>query len=223
MNRVTRPAAAPTALALALVLPIVAGGCALGGSNKVAPRLYDFGVAARSAAEIPPVSLGSVSAAPGLSGTEIRYRLASDPFQARAYGESRWLAAPAELLGELLHGTLAGSGGKQSGPFGPLAPAALRLTVQLVTFEQVFDGPSSARAVVRLVAEVQDARTRRTLGRRVIAAERPTPTADAAGAVATLVVLAEEAVAELASWIATEVELPAAPEADTPVSEPPGR
>ncbi|HUP24981.1 MAG TPA: ABC-type transport auxiliary lipoprotein family protein [Thermoanaerobaculia bacterium] len=193
---------------------LLAGACALGGANIAAPRLYDFGIAAASQVEVPRVAIGSVRAAPTVSGTEIRYRLASDPYQARAYSESRWLAAPSELLANRLAAALGEPKNPNDGSLvGPPRPASFRLSVELAVFEQIFDTPNQARAVLRLVAEVQDSRTRRTVGRRVLDSERATPTADAAGAVASLVELTDEAVRELLRWLALELEayVPPAP------------
>lgn len=190
-----------------LAASLLAGACSLGGTNLAAPRLYDFGVATASQVEVPRVAIGSVSAAPTVSGTEIRYRLASDPYQARAYTESRWLAAPSELLANRLAAALGEAKSPNDGSFvGPPRPASFRLSVELAVFEQVFDTPNQARAVLRLVAEVQDSRTRRTLGRQVLDSERATPTADAAGAVTSLVELTDAAVTELLGWLAVELE-----------------
>ena len=152
-----------------------------------------------------------MSNAPTLGGTEIRYRYQNDPYLARAYGESRWLAPPAELIANRVASALAGQSSTATDlAFEPPASAPLRLSLNLETFEQVFDPGGGARALLRLFAEVHDARTRQTVGRRVLAGERPTPTADAAGAVAALVALADEAIAELMQWLADEVErLPA--------------
>jgi cholesterol transport system auxiliary component len=203
----------PQALAI-LAASLLAGACSLGGANIAAPRLYDFGMAAASRVEVPRVAIGSVRAAPTVSGTEIRYRLASDPYQARAYTESRWLAAPSELLANRLAEALGEAKSSNDGGFvGPPRPAWFRLSVELAVFEQVFDTPNQARAVLRLVAEVQDARTRRTVARRLLDSERATPTADAAGAVASLVELTDAAVSELLRWLALELEayVPPAP------------
>jgi cholesterol transport system auxiliary component len=199
-------------LACASISMLAAGGCSLGGANRVAPKLYDFGVASATETALSAVTLGSVSNAPTLGGTEIRYRYHDDPYQARAYGESRWLAPPAELLANRMVSALSGqANAKQDFAFlSEPTTAPLRLSLDLETFEQVFDGGGGARALLRLIAELHDARTRQTVGRRVLEGERPTPTADAAGAVTALVALADEAIAELMQWLAEEVErLPA--------------
>lgn len=197
-------------LTCASISMLVAGGCSLGGANRVAPKLYDFGVASATETALPAVTLGSVSNAPTLGGTEIRYRYQNDPYQARAYGESRWLAPPAELLANRMASALSGqANAKADLAFLSQPTAPLRLSLDLETFEQVFDG-GGARALLRLIAELHDARTRQMVGRRVLEGERATPTADAAGAVTALVALADEAIAELMQWLAEEVErLPA--------------
>jgi cholesterol transport system auxiliary component len=216
---VTRRTALPARCAIAplTALAALSIGCALGGGNRPAPRLYDFGPAPRIEAATLPVSLGTVRAAPTLAGTEIRYRFASTPYQARAYGESRWLAPPADLLADRLNTALSRSSGG-NGFIATAAPAPLRLVVEISTFEQLFDAPERARALLRVVAEVHDSRTRLTVARRTIATERETPTADAAGAVTALVELADEAVAELVRWLG-EIEPPPAP-ADGAPGEP---
>ena len=199
---------------LFLVLPLVLAGCGvLGGGQRAAPRLYDFGVATRAGA-VPdvPVALGSVTAATAVASTEIRYRWANDPLRTLAYTESRWLTPPADLLANRLAEALGGSRasgtrvGRQSRGPGPV-----RLAVEITTFEQVFDSPTSARALLRIVAEVQDGRTRRVIGRHVVEEELASPSADAAGAVTALVQLAESAVVEILRWIAEDVEVPAEP------------
>jgi cholesterol transport system auxiliary component len=194
-------------------------GCSLGGANRVAPKLYDFGGAVAVEQPLPAVALGSVTASPTLSGTEIRYRYESDPYQARAYGESRWLAPPAQLLENRLAAALAGPATEKShDTFGPPTTAPLRLSVELQVFEHLLGSGGGSRALLRMVAEVQDARTRQTIGRRLLAGERATPSTDATGAVTALVELAHAAVAELIEWLADEVErLPEPSEPAEPV------
>jgi cholesterol transport system auxiliary component len=206
-----------------VLFPLVLAGCgALGGGQGVAPRLYDFGVAAKAVSppEVP-VALGTVTAAPAVAGTEIRYRWANDPLRTLAYTESRWLTPPSELLANRFAEVLGGSRatGTRVGRDPEAGPRPLRLAVEITTFEQVFDSPTSARALLRIVAEVQYGRSRRVLARRVVEEELATPSADAAGAVTALVQLADRAVVEVLRWLADDIEVPAEPVEVVPESE----
>jgi cholesterol transport system auxiliary component len=170
-------------------------GC--GGLGKAGPQaaLYDFGIpSGEPTAAQPRLRLGSVEAAPGLEGSEMRYRLAyQNPARVFAYTESRWAAPPDKLIAQRLEQRLLPAGS---------APCTLRVTLD--TFDQVFDKPDSSRGVVRLLASLSQGGARGPAVQSSIAAEQATPSADARGGVAALTAATDNAIAQLLAWAKAE-------------------
>lgn len=167
---------------------------ACGGLPKpgVAPALYDFGIAPAFSEGTVPVKLSRVEAIPGLESYDMRYRLAyQNPNQVFSYTQSRWGAAPADLLAQRL---------RHQG-FSPAA-SPCNLRVILETFDQVFDSKDSSRGVISLRAEIitgigRQSRTLTTL----ITAEVPANSADAQGGVAALAIATDQAIGKLKGWV----------------------
>ncbi|MCL6456208.1 MAG: ABC transporter, partial [Ralstonia pickettii] len=74
------------------------------------------------------------------------------------------------------------------------------LRVELVDFSQVFDRPDASRGVVRLRATVSLARG--VIDQRVVQADAPAPSPDAAGGVAALTQASDKAIGEVLDWVA---------------------
>ena len=74
------------------------------------------------------------------------------------------------------------------------------LRVELVDFSQVFDQPGASRGVVRLRATVF--KSREVVDQRVVQADAPAPSADAAGGVAALTQASDRAIGEVLDWVA---------------------
>jgi ABC-type uncharacterized transport system auxiliary subunit len=153
--------------------------------------LYDLGLPAKTAPLSLPIRLTGVHAAPGLEGSEMRYRLAyKNPAQVFAYAESRWAAAPDKLLSRRIEQRLQTTG---------LAPCTLQLTV--IAFDQVFDAPASSRGMVQLRATLVKGVGRQAAVQTMQAnAERAAVSADAQGGVAALDGASEEAITEVLKW-----------------------
>lgn len=170
-------------------------GC--GGLGKAGPQaaLYDFGIpSGEPTAAQPRLRLSGVEAAPGLEGSEMRYRLAYQN-QARvfAYTESRWAAPPDKLIAQRLEQRMLPAGG---------APCTLRVTLE--TFDQVFDAADNSRGVVRLFATLTEGKARSPAAQISIAAEQASPSADARGGVTALTAATDNAIAQLLAWAKAE-------------------
>lgn len=185
------PAAALMALSLL-------GACSTAPAGPAA--LYDFGLAptASAGARLPNALRVAEVAGPGwMDGNAIYYRLAYAQSQRTdAYANSRWLESPVNLFDARLRNAAAARGQVVGYP----TPDVPTLRVELVDFSQVFDRPDASRGVVRLRATVSVART--VIGQRVVQAEAPAPSANAAGGVAALTQASDQAIGEVLDWVA---------------------
>ncbi|PLC43808.1 ABC transporter [Ralstonia pickettii] len=170
-------------------------------SAPVAPAaLYDFGLApaASAGARLPTALRVADVAGPGwMDGNAIYYRLAYAQSQRTdVYANSRWVESPVSLFDARLRNAAAGRGQVVGYP----TPDVPSLRVELVDFSQVFDRPDASRGVVRLRATVSLARG--VIDQRVVQAEAPAPSADAAGGVAALTQASDKAISEVLDWVA---------------------
>lgn len=196
----------PLALALALL-----GGCAALPDKPLPVAVYDFGpVSAAAAPPAPaatgfPVVLAEADALAALDAVPVLYRLAyADVHELRPYAQARWSMPPAHLVRQRLRTRL-----EQDRPVleAGQAPVA-QLKLELEEFSQVFDAPDRARALVRLRATLIPPAAaggrgaeRRLPVHQVFSAERPAPSADAAGGVRALTAASDAAVEALAQWL----------------------
>lgn len=178
---------------LVIAITLALGGCGLLPERGTPPELHDLGPAPLETQANSPASLGQVSAPSWLDTTDLQYRLLyADPYVVGAYAESRWIAPPAELLAGRLRARLDAGGETQ---------ARWLLTVTLDSFEQRFEAPGTAVAVIRLQAEVRDRASRELIASRTLARERPTPSADADGAVRALAALSDQMIEDVLAWL----------------------
>jgi cholesterol transport system auxiliary component len=191
--------ARPALLALGLIL--IVSACSVLPERPSVVALHDFGPSEKfissgsSGSEATAWSTVSVEAPEWLQNKYIRYRLLYvDPTRVRFYAQDHWLAAPSAMLAQRLSPAGGGNG--------------LRLKIQLLEFEQVFDGPQTARVILAFHASVQPPVSEEVIGNKVFSLSLPSPTADAAGAVTASAKLIEDAVNSLQTWI---TELPARP------------
>jgi cholesterol transport system auxiliary component len=177
---------------LACFVLLAVQACSLLTPHEAPPALHDFG--ARTHVRIPAYwSTVTVDAAEWLEDERIHYRLRyADPTRVRFYAAHRWLAAPSSLLAQRLSIAESGHG--------------YRLHIRLVEFEQIFDKPKHARAILGFLAEADEPNCTRSKSKRVFRFSRPTPSADAGGAVVAFGALIEEATVSLARWL-TELPL----------------
>ena len=178
---------------LALCLALTLGACT-GLDLRPAPMaLYDLGV---TPSQSLPTGLAPAQvrlrAAPWLSATAMHYRLSwLDPSRRRAYAESRWVSAPADMLGLALdRGLAVGAGGLHC-----------RVRVELDEFVQVFD--SSTQSHVQLIVRVTllPARSAAALARTEFRITETAPSADAAGGVSAHRSAAQRLVNEISTWL----------------------
>lgn len=188
------PRHSPWIFALLTIL----SACSLFPSRPPAPALHDFGlqggVSGFQSGNSEPAAWSSVTVqAPEWLQTEnIRYRLLhSDPTRVRFYSEHRWLAPPPALLAQRLD--------LNSGVDG------YALKIKLLEFEQVFEGPQNASLMLSFRAICQRPGKEGVAAEKLFRFSRPTPSADAQGAVATAYGLIDQAAKSLQTWL---VELP---------------
>ncbi|MCO5411750.1 ABC-type transport auxiliary lipoprotein family protein [Ralstonia mojiangensis] len=170
-------------------------------SAPVAPAaLYDFGLApaASAGARLPTALRVAEVAGPGwMDGNAIYYRLAYAQSQRTdAYANSRWVESPVNLFDARLRNAAAARGQVVGYP----TPDVPSLRIELVDFSQVFDRPEASRGVVRLRATVSLARG--VIDQRVVQADAPAPSPDAAGGVTALTQASDKAIGEVLDWVA---------------------
>jgi len=189
---------------LFLLLGFALWGCSPFPERPAPPALHDFGAPAGITGQDGAMwSTVAVEAPDWLQDERIRYRLAyADPTQVRFYARDRWLAPPPSLLAQ----RLAVSGGGNG----------YRLRIGLLDFEQVFEGPQRARAILRFRATAKMPTDDRVAGQRLFQFARGTPSADAAGAVMAFAALVDEAIAGLNAWMA---ELPPIPKGEARIGD----
>ena len=180
---------AKLAIAIVLIFP----GCSLFPERAYSPALHDFGPSTKFVDCKSPGSLGStwstvsVEAPEWLQNENIRYRLLYiDPTRVRFYALDRWLAFPTAMLAQ----RLSADGCHNGWP----------LSIRLIEFEQVFDGPQTARVILVFHAYVHPPASEEIIGDKVFSFSLPTATADAKGTIGASVILVDEAVNSLRSW-----------------------
>jgi uncharacterized lipoprotein YmbA len=169
-----------------LLLVATLSACGSLPKQGAAQAQYDFGITATAPSTIE-FRIGSVESPSGLSSNDMRYRLAyQNPTQLFAYTESRWVAAPAELVTRRLQQRWLSNGNK---------PCSLQITLE--TFDQVFDTAASSRAVVQLRTSLQN---KGKLNTTLINVEQASISADAAGGAAALIKATDEALGKTVEW-----------------------
>ena len=180
-----------------LLAVVLLAGCAV-GSSKQPIEIYDFGI---FAAVGPPtgqdVFLADIRAAEWLDTTDMLYRLEyANPRKLAPYALSRWAAPPAHMLTIRLRQSMdsaTSTRGKQT---------KCSLALFLSEFSQVFSDEKNSRAVMHLRATLSNSAATGAALVREFRAEKPAPTADAAGAAAAFAANATSVAQELNAWIA---------------------
>jgi cholesterol transport system auxiliary component len=202
--------------ALVLLLASVAAGCASLPAAPVRPAVYDFGPGplnppATNHPVLPALVLQDFRAPPALDNPAVLYRLAyADVRQLWPYANARWSMPPAQLVRQRLRETLAVSravldAGESTAPFV--------LRVELQEFSQLFENEQASSGFVRLNATLFETRggADRLVAQRVFVAQRPAPSADAAGGVRALITATDAAVAEVGAWLRQHAQSSAKP------------
>lgn len=200
--------------AAAVLGALLLAGCSALPQPPVRATLYDFGpgamdAAAPSAPALPPLALAEVETQ-GLADTStaVYYRLAyADAQQLRPYMQARWSQPPATLVQQRLREHLGQRRAILQASDTPAArgtgkpPAVLRVSIE--EFGQVFQSPSQSSGLLRLRATVVDAvpAGEVLVGQRVFAAQKPAPSADAAGGARALAQACDQVAQDLAQWL----------------------
>lgn len=200
---------------------IFLAGCSALPVPPVQPVVYDFG----PGMEMPGMETPGANAATGAplvlaevqsnglaeGSTALQYRLGYDGAQQlRAYQRARWSQPPARLVRQSVANELGRSRpvlDTRSARETARSPGAGRLLVlrlELEEFSQIFASPAQSRGVLRLRATLAEtgAQGERLLGQRLVHAEVPAASQDAAGGSAALAQAARLAAQELAGWVA---------------------
>lgn len=184
-----------TGLLAGVVLILLLAGCASGQKGgEVA--YYDLEAARQAPRPLPFLRTVEVVAPSWLDSGALQYRLNFDDAARRhAYSRSRWTAAPAELLEQLLKRNLLGDG----------TTGQCRLRLELEEFEQVFDSPTLSRGVIEARASLYVGQGRAPLARQSFALSRPAASADASGGIKSLGTTAGDLVQGLGSWLGPDL------------------
>lgn len=188
-----------------LLLSMLLAGCFGGVGQRLETAVYDLtGV---SVADPVPedtsggigqssllLRLAEVQAPVWLGTPAMQYRLAySEPERRFAFGESRWVAPPAELLVSALRRS-------QIVTRSRFEADGCQLHVELQEFIQVFDTPASSRALMEARVSLLAPRNARLLAQRSFR-QSPSAGADARGGVAGFVVAVRETARDLDEWL----------------------
>lgn len=190
-------------LAAALPLILSLAACAGGGVQKGEPALYDLSgtvapeAAAGAAASgiVTPLLLESLQSPTWLNTPAMQYRLDYiEPGRRLSFGESRWVASPAELIEAALKRNNIVRKGRYEGQ-------GCQLRLDLDEFIQSFDAPGSSHALVEVRAALVAARNPSVVAQRTFRLA-PTAGADARSGVAAFGVAVRDLGSELNAWLA---------------------
>lgn len=164
------------------------------GSCTILPEIqpvaiHDFGFTFYKPgnSDLAPTQV-SVEAPEWLADTRIRYRLLyAEPTQVRYYSLDQWIAPPNELFEQLLSTHTSG--------------LPKLLAIQIQGFEQQFDAPGRAKALMRFSAVASSENSGDKLLKKDFVLQQPCPTADAKGAVTGFSILARNAVDQIQLWL----------------------
>lgn len=215
---VRRRACNPASWLLAGTAALLVGACGSLPDKPQRATLYDFGPGALQAAAATPASqraaitLPDVEVAARLDGTQLLYRLGyADAQVLHAYGQARWSQPPAQLLRQRLRDSLA----QQRTVLGLDEAAGIArsegrvpdvLRVSLDEFSHYFQSPGQSVGLLRVRATLlrNGSGGDRVVAQRSFTAQRPAPTADAAGGVKALTAAGDAVSAEIVQWVAQQ-------------------
>jgi cholesterol transport system auxiliary component len=178
-------------LALILVaVSVLLSGCIGSSVRQAEVAHFDLGPTQGDGSAPPGLAAVEVSAPSWLAGGAMQYRLLyGEPTRRFDYADSRWVAPPFELLGQVLERRLVGS-----------AAGHCRLHIELDELVQAFDTPQSSHVVLAGRATLLG--SPEVLARRRFSLTSPAPTADAKGGVAAAALAVKALGDEMAAWIA---------------------
>jgi len=172
-------------------LSVLLHGCG-GGSTEAQPRSFDLGINAPGA-RLPAARIASVRAVTPFESTDMQYRLAyRNAAEIATFANSRWAAAPADLLRKQLLRAAHEKSGK------------CVLDVEIQEFTQVFSAKETSEARVELRAWLGAAGGRSAVATRGWSLVEPNAGADAVSGAAAFARAADRAIGELGGWIAAQ-------------------
>jgi cholesterol transport system auxiliary component len=183
-----------TRLAAAGACAVLLSACGGLGKPPIEQALFDLGVAEPLAmtGDRRPVAL-EVRAPSWLTTSAMQYRLSHvDPQRRLAYGQSRWVAPPAEMLTLALDRALLAPGNGGSG---------CRLRIHLDELLQVFDSNQHSHVRLSARASLLPQRGETPVAGRDVAVQVAALSADAQGGVAATRTAVRQLAGELAAWL----------------------
>ena len=207
----SRHAAPWAALALAAAL----SACSAIPDKPVRATLYDFGPVAPATAptaqqpSLPAIVMADVEAPGSLDGTAVLYRLGyADDHQLRPYAQSRWSAAPPQLIRQRLRQRLGQERpvldlGESAALARDSAAAPRVLRIGLEEFSQLFETEKQSWGLLRLRVTLMEntAAGEKLVAQRNFIVRQPAPTADAPGGVRALAAATDAVAEDIAQWL----------------------
>ena len=186
---------------LSMLVLVLAAGCA---TPSAAPTVFDLGLLpvssqTASSAVLPPLALAEPGGPAALESPMMLYRLAyANDLQPRAFAQSRWSMAPAQLLGQRFKARL---GQNASAVISAVDGATNVPVVRIETddFTQVFDTPTHSVGLVTLRVAVFNGRL--LVAQKSFTQQRPSASADAAGGARALADASDALISEVINWL----------------------
>lgn len=190
-------------LILAPFMLLLASGCA---TRSALQTLYDLGPlppvqSAPASPILPPLALAEPVGPAFLDSPMMFYRLTyANDQQPRAFAESRWSMAPAQLLGQRFKARFGqtGSGMISAGDGATNVPV---VRIETDDFTQVFDTPTHSAGLVRLRVAVFNGRI--LLAQKSFVQQHASSTADAAGGARALADASDTLITDVINWLGT--------------------
>ncbi len=172
-----------------IVFVLVLSGC--GGGVAPETRTFDLGLAVPGNA-LPAVRIGPVRAIAPFEATDMQYRLAyRNAAEIAAFANSRWAAAPAEMMRkQLLRAASDGSG-------------KCILEIEMQEFSQVFAAKEASEARIEMRVGLSSGSKALTKQFTVIESNAGP---DALSGAAAFARAANRAIGELGGWIAAQAD-----------------
>jgi cholesterol transport system auxiliary component len=191
-------------------LALIAASCSLliacATPQPPAPKaVYDFGAVLSIPAPSSPirttaVALPEIEASASLDSPALLYRLQyNNTQQLLPYASARWSTTPAQLVRVRVRDVLSAQGPVLISD--GIAPFVLRL--ELDEFSHVFDTPETSFGLVRLRASLM--KNDLLIAQTNLIANAPASSQDAAGGVKALTSATDDAVRQLAAWLAQHI------------------
>lgn len=178
-------------LLLTLMASALLAGC-VGNVRQGDVARYDLGEAAFEWRDQGfPVQGVSVQSPSWLGTTAMHYRLAyAEAARREAYAESRWVAAPGQLLETALNRRI-----------GASLSRGCRVSLELDEWVQQFDGPQSSRIRLQVRAALLPAHGEGALARQSFSIDVPASSADATGGVKAAGIAVATLAGDLGGWL----------------------